>query len=73
MTEEQDYRCFRDYCQMKYGSVYTSAILKLQAPYSEAYDEKGFLKPEYSLTPLEKEAVLTILSEFAKPRSYRIR
>lgn len=43
---------------------------KLSASFSEAYDEKGYLKDDYVLTPLEKEAVLTYVPEFIDNQNY---
>ena len=70
MTKEQEYKYFKDYCQAKYGSAYLSAIAKLNAPYSEAYDEKGYLKPDYCLTSLEREAILMDIPEIIKETDY---
>ncbi len=64
MTNEQEYKNYQDYCQAKYGSAYMSAMKKLSAPYTEAFDKDNCLKPDYVLTPFEKEALLTHIPEY---------
>ena len=64
MNKEQEYQMMKEYYLQKYGSSYLSAIAKLNAPFSEAYDGKGYLKPEYALTELEKEALHFHIPEF---------
>lgn len=70
MNKEQEYQMMKEYYLQKYGSAYLSAIAKLNAPYSEAYDEKGYLKPDYCLTSLEREAILMDIPEIIKETDY---
>lgn len=50
-----------DYMKMKYGSLYMSAISKLNVP--NQFDEKGYLRPELRLTSQEKEALIHYVPE----------
>ena len=70
MTTKQEYEYLKDYYFHKYGSAYMSAMKKLSASFSEAYDEKVYLKDDYVLTPLEKEEVLTYVPEFIDNQNY---
>lgn len=54
-------RELRLYMKTKYGDSYLSAISKLNV--SNPYDDKGILKPEYALSPKEKEALLYYIPE----------
>lgn len=54
----------RDYMELKYGSAYMGAISKLSA--NDQYDERGMLKPEYTLTSKERDALLFYVPETSK-------
>lgn len=55
----------RDYMELKYGSAYMRAISKLSA--NDQYDERGrMLKPEYTLTSKERDALLFYVPETSK-------
>ena len=54
----------REYMELKYGSAYMGAISKLSA--NDQYDERGMLKPEYTLTSKEKDALLFYVPETSK-------
>lgn len=54
----------RDYMELKYGSAYMGAISKLSV--NDQYDERGMLKPEYTLTSKERDALLFYVPETSK-------
>lgn len=56
MNKEQEYQMLKEYTLQKYGSAYMSAIAKLNAPASVAFDG-NYLKSEFVLTKLEKDAL----------------
>lgn len=54
-NKAKEHRAYAEYMTMKYGSNYMSAIWKLNS--KDAYDKKGYLKPEYVLTDVERDAL----------------
>lgn len=63
MNKEQEYQMLKEYTLQKYGLAYMSAIAKLNAPVSVAFDG-NCLRPEFVLTKLEKEALHFHIPEF---------
>ena len=58
---KNEYDQMRNYMNIKYGNAYLSAISKLSV--ENPYDDNGLLKPEYTLTEKEKDAVLVYVKE----------
>lgn len=63
MNKEQEYQMLKEYTLQKYGLAYMSAIAKLNAPASVAFD-RNRLRPEFVLTKLEKDALHFYIPEF---------
>ena len=67
-----EHRHIREEIEQKYGKAYFSAIKKLSVG-DKAYDENGYLRPEYELTADEEESLIFFANDSDKDYSGRVR
>lgn len=70
--ENLEHRHMRAAIEKKYGKAYFSAIKKLSIG-DEAYDDAGYLKPEYEFTDDEKKALMFVVNDSNKDYTGRAR
>ena len=67
-----EHRHMREGIEQKHGKAYFAAIRKL-AVGDAAYDENGYLKPEYELTDEEKKVLTFIANDSDRDYSGKVR